>query len=216
VTALELRGVAHGALRFAAGTFAPACTVVFGDDARALATFAAVTSGAVTPERGVVLLEGEPLATTPAARRRTASLLATETLPFARDLATAVKRVLTARGDARQPYDVLAPSGLDAWSRRAPGELDRDELRSVALLLALAHEEARVLLLYEPFATSISATCGLEAALEQAVARGTIVVLVGASRSGAARFGGPHCTVNAGVLSSVASEPTTTSDGATA
>jgi len=200
VTEVELRGVAHGALRAAAGSFAPACTVVTGDDAHALATFVAVMSGAVRPERGVVLFDGAPLVATPGARRRVASLLGSETLPFSRDVTTAVSRALEARGDVRRPHDVLAPFGLDGWSRRAQSELDRDELRSLALALALSHEQADMLVLYEPLATSASAAAGVEAAVQRSVERGAVVVVATASRAGALHWGGPHCTVRDGVL----------------
>ncbi len=200
MTEVELRGVAHGALRAAAGSFTPACTVVLGDDARALATLVAVMSGAVRPDRGVVLFDGAPLVRTPGARRRVASLLEAETLPFARDVDTAVARALEARGDVRQPHDVLAPFGLDVWSHRAQRELDRDELRSLALALALSHEQADVLVLYEPFATSISAATHIEAAIRRCVERGAVVVVATASRAGALHWGGPHCSVRDGVL----------------
>jgi ABC-type thiamine transport system ATPase subunit len=174
----------------------------------------AVLSGAVTPTRGVVLVDGAPLATTPDARRRVASLLDAEALPFARDVDAAVARALAARGDAQQPHDVLAPLGLDTWSRRAPSELDRDELRSVALALALSHERADVLVLYEPLAPSASPAAGVEAAVRRCVERGAVVVVATASRAGALRWGGPHCAVDAGVLSLVAREGTPASTGA--
>jgi ABC-type thiamine transport system ATPase subunit len=203
VRRLELDAVAHGPLRAAAGSFAPACTVLTGDDAGALAAFVAVASGAVSPRRGRVLLDGAPLAALPAARRCVASLLAVEALPVARTVAEAVERVLVARGDERRALDVLAAGGLDVWSRRVPAELDHDERRSLALALAVAHESASVVVLFEPFATSASAALDVEAALTRATARGAIVVLATASLRGAARFGGPHCWLTAGVLTSV-------------
>lgn len=214
MTQIELRGVAHGALRAAAGSFASTCTLIAGDDARTLATVVAVMSGAVRPERGVVLLDGVPLDTTPGARRRVASLLGSENLPFARDVDAAVARALRARGDVQRSHDVLATFGLDVWSRRAPNDLDRDELRSVALALALSHEQADVLVLYEPLATSVSATLSLEMAVRRAVERGAVVVIATASRAGALRWGGPHCAVSEGVLAPVALDSVAPSDGA--
>jgi len=214
VTQIELRGVAHGALRAAAGSFACTCTVITGDDARALATVVAVMSGAVRPERGVVLLDGVPLDTTPGARRRVASLLGSENLPFARDVDAAVARALRARGDVQRSHDVLARFGLDVWSRRAPNDLDRDELRSVALALALSHEQAEVLVLYEPLATSVSAAMSLEMAARRTLERGAVVVIATASRAGALRWGGPHCAVSDGVLAPVAHDSVARSDGA--
>jgi ABC-type thiamine transport system ATPase subunit len=200
VTLLELIDVGHGPLLFAAGGFVPACTVVTGDDAAALATFAAVTSGALAPRRGRVLFDGAPLVRTPAARRRVASLLATESLPPAASVEVAVARVLAARHDDRGARDVLAPYGLAAWCPREPGELDHDELRALALALAFTHDKASALVLHEPLVTSALAPAAVREAVARAVERGMVVVLVTASRTGAASFGGPHCSIARGVL----------------
>lgn len=207
MTALELVAVAHGPLALAAGSFGPACSVVTGDDAAALATFTAVASGAMVPLRGHVHFGGVPLAATPAARRRIASLLADEALPPAPNVNEAVRRVLVARNDDRRAENVLAASGLGAWGPRAPGELDRDELRSLALALALAHEAASALVLHEPLVTSAFEAATVEDAVARAVGRGAVVVLVTASPAGAARFGGPHCSITSGVLATAAAAP---------
>jgi ABC-type branched-subunit amino acid transport system ATPase component len=207
VIQLELSGVSEGAVRFAAGSFGPACSVVTGDDAQALATFVAVASGAATPRNGRVLFDGAPLTTTPAARRRVASALADEVLPPAPDVGHAVSRVLTARGGPDGASDVLAPFGLGSWSRREASELDRDELRSVALALALSHTKAEALILYEPLSTSSIEAASVRECVAAAVTRGAIVVIVTASVDAARSFGGPHCVVADGVLKSELGQP---------
>ncbi len=196
---VELLAVSDGALRLAAGTFEPACTVVTGDDASALARLAAVTSG-VAPARGAVFLDGRPLATFPPARRRVASALARETLPSAPDLERAVTRVLAARGTRGSATDVLEQFGLGTWGHKQPEALDRDELRSVALALALSHEAADVLVLYEPLSTSMLEPALVRERVTAAVGRDAVVLLVTSSLAGAQSFGGPHASVVNGVL----------------
>jgi ABC-type thiamine transport system ATPase subunit len=212
VTRLELVAVAHGALRSAAGSFGPACTIVSADDAAALASFVDVASGAVSPRSGRVTLDGVPLVATPAARRSVASLLASEALPPARSVEAALALALAARADARRALDVLAPAGLEAWRGRPPHELDHDELRSLALALALSHEHARVLVLFEPCSTSAAAALGVDEAVARAVRRGAVVVLATGSGSGAARFGGPHCEISRGVLTGAPRDPSSAAD----
>ena len=204
---LTLAAVSEGPLLLAAGSFQAALTVVTGDEKGALATFVAVASGARAPRRGRVLLGGLPLVTTPAARRRVASQLDSEQLPSAPSVEQAVLRVLEARGDARvlrgqteAARAVLAPCGLERWSARRPEELDRDELRSVALALALGHEQAELLVLYEPLATSSLDEAWVRAQVTRAVERGAVVVLVTANLPTAEALGGPHCAIERGVL----------------
>ncbi|HTQ07448.1 MAG TPA: hypothetical protein VMI54_26510 [Polyangiaceae bacterium] len=195
---LELSGVSDGALRLAAGRFDPACTVVSGDDASALAALAAVMSG-VAPARGQALLDGKPLSAWPPARRRVASVLAREALPPAESVGRAVTRVLAARGDERRANDVLEPFGLGAWSSKRSVALDHDELRSVALALALTHAAADLFVLYEPASSSLDRVLVRER-IAAAVTRGAVVVLVSANTAVAESFGGPHAAVVGGVL----------------
>jgi ABC-type thiamine transport system ATPase subunit len=206
VTRLELGVGTHGPLRSAAGSFAAACTVITGDDSAALAAFVEVVSGSTPPRQGYVWLDGAVLHRTPAARRSVASLLAAESLPFARTVEEAVAEVLAARQEARRASDVLATAGLDAWSRRPPHELDHDELRSLGLVLALAHERARLWVFFEPYTTSVSRALPIDEAMERAVGRGAVVLIATASSEGATRFGGPHCVIRNGVLASIESD----------
>jgi len=214
VSELTLVGVSEGPLLHAAGSFAATLTVVTGDDAGALAMLVAVASGAVAPQRGQVLLGGLPLVTTPVARGRVASLLATERLPAARSVERAVLAVLAARGEAKvarrdggAARRVLAPCGLERWSSRRPEELERDEQRSLALALALSHEHADLLVLYEPLATSSLDEAWVRAGVAQALGRGAVVILVTANLPTAEVLGGPHCTVERGVLRSIFTRP---------
>lgn len=199
---LDLVAVSDGSLRLAGGSFEPACTVVTGDDASALATLVAAMSGA-EPARGDVLLDGRSLARSPFARREVASLRAQEALPHAPNLAGAVTRVLAARQAGRSAAEVFEPFGLGAWSVERPGALDRDELRSVALALALSHETAKALVLYEPLSTSLEPG-PVHERIAAALARDAIVVIVTASLAAARSFGGPHVAVVNGVLQSAA------------
>jgi ABC-type thiamine transport system ATPase subunit len=200
VTELVLEQASAGALLLVTWRFGPGTSVVLGDDSRALSALAAVASGSETPERGRVLLDGARLDATPFARRQVASLLADEALPPARTVELGVARLLAARGDRRDSRAVLAGFGLDRWCGRRPSDLDWDERRSLALALALGHEQARVLVLYEPLGTSSVAANRVKGELDRAAARGATVLLLTSTVESAALLGGPSVWLERGVL----------------
>jgi ABC-type thiamine transport system ATPase subunit len=200
VTELQLAQASAGALLHAEWRFSAGKSVVLGDDSRALGALAAVASGSEAAERGRVLLDGASLEFSPAARRRVASLLADEALPPARTVELGVARILAARGDQRDARAVLAGFGLERWSGRRPSELDWDERRSLALSLALGHEQARAFVLYEPLATSSVPATRVHAELERAAAGGAVVLLLTTSVDNADSLGGPSVWLERGVL----------------
>jgi ABC-type taurine transport system ATPase subunit len=83
---------------------------------------------------------------------------------------------------------------------RRASELDWDERRSLGLALALAHESARLLVLYEPLGTSSVATSSVHAELERATAGGATVLVLTTSVESALAFGGPSVWLERGVL----------------
>jgi ABC-type taurine transport system ATPase subunit len=200
VTELALTQASLGALLHAEGRFGPGRSVVLGDDSRALSVLAAVASGSEAPERGRALLNGVPLDASPAARRHTASLLADEVLPPAHTVEEAVTRILAARASRRTANEALGAFGLSRWNARRASELDWDERRSLGLALALAHESARLLVLYEPLGTSSVPASTVHAELERAIAGGATVLLLTTSVESALAFGGPTVWLERGVL----------------
>jgi ABC-type taurine transport system ATPase subunit len=200
VTELVLTQASHGALLHAEWRFGPGRSVVLGDDSRALSVLGAVASGSEVPQRGRALLDGVPLDASPAARRQTASLLADEVLPPAPTVEQAVTRILLARASRRTAGEALGAFGLSRWGVRRASELDWDERRSLGLALALAHESARLLVLYEPLGTSSVPASTVHAELERATAGGATVLVLTTSVESALAFGGPSVWLERGVL----------------
>lgn len=198
---LAFEHVADGALFGASARFDAGCWPVVGGSVAPLATLIALAAGVQAPAQGRVSFSGATLYTEPRARRAVGSLLAYEALPPERDVEAAVSRVLAARGDTVPARAHLGALGLESWRKRAVSDLDSAESRSLALGLALAHDQARLLALYEPFA----ATHGLapelvrERILERA--REGVVVLIATSSYDVARsLGGAAYQLDAGIL----------------
>jgi ABC-type thiamine transport system ATPase subunit len=200
VSELVLSQLSAGALLHADWRFGPGATLLIGDDAQALAMLVAVASGTATPTRGRVLLDGLSLEWAPEARRRLASLLADETLAPARSVEVAVGRVLEARGDAPEPQRLLRAFGLERWGARRVSELDWDERRSLGLGLALGHERATVLLLYEAFGTSSIDPSRVREGILSVVERGGVVVLATTNPPTLAGLDAPMIWLERGVL----------------
>jgi energy-coupling factor transporter ATP-binding protein EcfA2 len=100
---------------------------------------------------------------------------------------------LRARDDSRSPSDLLRDFGLAELGRRSPSELSAPERRALALALALSHDKAEVLALYEPFAAGAYLGLGearVVRALEQAEQRGAIVLACVHELDAARRLGG--------------------------
>lgn len=197
---LAFEHVADGALFGANARFEAGCWPVVGASMAPLATLVTLAAGAHLPARGRVSLSGAVLFDDPSARRSVGSLLAYEALPPDRNVESAVSRILSARGDAVPARTHLASLGLEGWGKRPVSDLDSAELRSLALGLALAHEQARLLVLYEPFATlALAPELVRERMLERAE-RGAIVLVATTSYDVARSLGGVAYQLDSGVL----------------
>lgn len=197
---LAFEQVADGALFGANARLDAGCWPVVGASVAPLATLVALAAGAHLPARGRVSLSGVALFGDPVARRSVGSLLAYEALPPDRNVESAVSRVLSARGDTVPARTHLGSLGLESWSQRPVSDLDSAELRSLALGLALAHERARLLALYEPFATlALAPELVRERILERAE-QGAVVLVATTSYDVARSLGGVAYQLDAGML----------------
>jgi ABC-type taurine transport system ATPase subunit len=198
---LAFEHVADGALLGADARFEAGCWPVVGGSVAALATLIALAAGTRAPSRGRVTCSGSTPYTDPRTRRAVGSLLAAETLPAERDIEAAISRILAARGDTVPARTHLASFGLESWSKRAVSDLDIAECRSLALGLALGHDQARWLALYEPFAATHALAPELvrERILERAQA-GAVVLIATTSYDVARSLGGVAYQLDTGVL----------------
>jgi ABC-type sulfate/molybdate transport systems ATPase subunit len=203
---LSFAGVAHRALRRADLQMEPGMNVVVSAERDALSSLLAVASGAEAPRVGRVEFGALAPVDSPAARRQIATLLAQEELPEAASVLESIGQVLSARGSARTPAQVLAAHGLEPLGTLPTRALAPRELRAVALALALTHDAAELLLLDEPFATPIAGP-SVSRALEAHLQRGALVLAVSASPADALRLGGRFFALELGVLSRFADGP---------
>jgi ABC-type thiamine transport system ATPase subunit len=188
---LALVGVSAEPLLSLNATFEAGRFVVLGTDAVALSRFVELVAGVRSPRRGAVLLDEQRLDDQPLRRRRVAALLGEEALPVARDVTLALGLVLRARDDARSARELLQQFGLAELGQRSPTQLSAPERRALALALALSHEKADVIALYEPFAASAHLReAPLSRALERAEQRGAIVLVCVHDLEDARRLGG--------------------------
>lgn len=188
---LALASVSDGPLLSVTAAFEPGRFALLGTDAVALASFVELVAGNRSPRRGAVLLDDQRVDDQPLQRKRVATLLDDDVLPEARDVSAAVGLALRARGDQRTASELLSRFELGDLASRTPLSLSGAERRELALALALSHEQADVLALYEPFAAG--ARVGDERllrALDEAERRGAIVIACVREIADARRLGG--------------------------
>jgi ABC-type multidrug transport system ATPase subunit len=196
----QLRAAQLGPLRSADLDLTPGRYVVLGSEREPQVALVAVLTGAEQPQRGLALLDGRPPSASPEARRKVAALLGEEALPPAKTVHDSVTRVLAARGgNASTVTALLADAGLQALAKVAPSRLSPRETRSVALALALAHDEAKLMALHEPLTTLLAAAFVL-ARLDEHTARGALVVTCTTSPAEASVLGGQWLSLEQGRL----------------
>lgn len=193
-----LRAAALGQLRSADLELAPGRYVLLSSERDALRDFVALLAGREPPRAGRVLVDGRPPSDSPALRRKLAALFDDEALAPARSVLDSVTSALEARGSAvRDARSLLADAGLENYAGVSPNALSTREARSVALALALAHDAAELLVLYEPLSTSLPRRRVLEA-LDRHTARGAIVVTATTHPADATLLGGSWLCVELG------------------
>lgn len=180
-------------------TFGPGKHVVLGHERDGTAAFVALAAGA-TPSKGRVVLDGAALWCDSAARRRIATLCATETLLPAKTVLRSVTLALRARGDARSALSVLDGAGLAWLAARRTASLDAREARAVACALALSHATPSAVVLHEPL--GLLGLIGEElllGAVERAVSAGAVVICSSNRLEDATRLGGSTSAIERGV-----------------
>jgi ABC-type sulfate/molybdate transport systems ATPase subunit len=199
---LSASAAALGELRYVDLELSPGRYVAISTDRDALGDLVSLLTGERAPRRGRVLLEGAAPAQNPALRRHIAALLPNEALPPARTTLAAVSLALSARSEApSRASEILESSGLSGLA--SSSRLTWREARSVALALALAHESAKLLALFEPLSTSLAPNFVLEK-LDQHTERGAIVVCSTTNMADAMQLGGAILNVELGQLRGVA------------
>jgi ABC-type molybdate transport system ATPase subunit len=174
--------------------------VVLSNEREPLCDLVALATGRQAPGSGRVLIDGAAPALSRQLRRRIAGLFDDESLPPAASVRASVSRALAARGDEpQQAARLLDESGLSHLAGHAPRALGPRETRSVALALALAHEQASLLALHEPLTTLLASAQVLEA-LDRHTARGAIVLSTTSSSADANALGGSWLCIELGRL----------------
>lgn len=194
----SLRGAALGALRGADLELSPGRYVALSSEREPLSDLITVLCGREGPTRGQVRLDDDAPYSSPALRRKVASLLAVESLPPASTVRASAEKVLRARGgNPAEAVSLLSEASLASLSELRPDALGARETRSVALALALAHAGAELLSLHEPLATLLPASFVLPK-LDEHTSRGAIVVAATTSPADATLLGGAWLCVELG------------------
>jgi ABC-type sulfate/molybdate transport systems ATPase subunit len=181
---------------------------VLASESEPLQALVAILSGREAPSSGRVRLGDSAPSATPQTRRSIAALFADEALPPASNVESSVALALETRGDTpKRATELLTAAGLDELRGLRPGSLDQRATRSVALALALAHEQAALLALHEPLSTSLDAAWVLRE-LDRHTARGAIVLATTTSSADALLLGGSWLSLELGrVRSDAATTP---------
>lgn len=208
MTRVLLQGARLGALRSADLQLDPGRYVVLAAESEPLQALIAILSGRDTPSSGRATLGAQAPSASPQARRSIAVLFADEALPPASSVEHSVALALETRGAAAQSAaQVLTAAGLEELRALPTSALDQRATRSVALALALGHEQAALLALHEPLSTSLDAAWVLRE-LDRHTARGAIVLATTTSSADALVLGGGWLSLELGRLRSDATTTT--------
>jgi ABC-type taurine transport system ATPase subunit len=201
---LRFEGAGHGRLYGVHLELAAGLYVVLGTEHDGTPELVELATGMRGPRRGRVLVDGRAPFSSPEARRRIAGLLRGETPPSGETVARALSRIFAVRGRDRAER-LLDEYGVETWAARAITSLSARELRTIALLVALSHEHARLFALFEPFAIAPeldpNRVCNtLQARAEE----GACVLVATASTADALRLGGSWLLLERGTLGGLA------------
>lgn len=203
MSVLRFEGAGLGRLHALHLTLEAGVHVVIGTGSDGASELVELAAGLRPPRRGRVEVDGRPPFVSPAARAEVAALLRVETLAQGDTVRAVVARTVALRGGSN-PDRVLAEYGFDAWANRKIDGLSARERRTIALLLALCHEQARVFVLFEPLAVAPELDPDrVRSALEARARDGACVLAVTASTEDAIALGGDWFLLERGVVSRV-------------
>jgi thiamine transport system ATP-binding protein len=202
---LVLNAVSDGSLLGVSVELDPGINVILGADSSALARLVELIAGVRSPRSGAVLVDGERIDDRPLRRKRVATLLEDEALPEARDVSAAVSLALRARDDRRGAAELLEEFELTHLGPARPEKLHAGDRRALGLALALSHEQADIVALYEPLAAGTRlAPERVTAALAARAGRGAIVIVCTRELDDARRIGGNVLVLDQSGLTEVA------------
>jgi ABC-type multidrug transport system ATPase subunit len=167
----------------------PEGVVALVDDMGAFSELASFVSGVARPRKGAVRIDGVDPHRSPETRRRIGSLLEVEEPLEGATVGEALDAVLALRGSGRSAWDVLEEHRLGPWLLRQPGGLSAQDRRRLALAVALASDEPRVVVLVEPLSVTPSRSVLADALAERA-RRGAAVLCITANVRDATDLGG--------------------------
>jgi ABC-type uncharacterized transport system YnjBCD ATPase subunit len=125
-------------------------TVIVGDQRAALARLIEIAAGARRPRRGSARLDNEEIHRSPEARAKLGALLAEEALPPRASVGESAQLALGLRKPGAEADAALDEWGLARLRGESPERLGAEELRAVALCLALAAPHAAAIVLFDP------------------------------------------------------------------
>lgn len=195
---LDLERVSSPRLRNLTASFGPGIHVLLGAEADGTADVIELCAGVRLPERGQLKLDGQMPGSSPATRRRIASLLAVEGWPAEGDVQHWIGHLGALHGfDAaaatRRFCPALAPG-------RAVHSLSGPQRRELSLAAALAQPEPQLVALHEPLA---AAAVGAGSAVLERIrelSERAPVLLATRSVADARRLGGQLRVLERGVL----------------
>jgi ABC-2 type transport system ATP-binding protein len=176
-------GRARGSLSGVTLALGPGAHAFLGTPEDGALALADLLTGARSPLRGRVTVNGRDPARTPFLRARIGALTVAPRLPAAPTVRAAVRLAMRARGETGERCSaVLETLGLSLWETRAPRSLAFAEQRAVELALALSTPAPVLLALHEPLADlALPHLELLPLRLREAAAAGTCVVLTTSS-----------------------------------
>lgn len=198
MTTLHVTKLAGKQLRQMTASLAPGLHVVWASDPAGTDELIPLLDGSTAPRRGNVQFDERQPYREPELRRQIGSLWSVESLPKA----PTVRKSLQNLGLEPRGFDatiaLLERFGHTALLAQPPNTLEPHLTRLVALVIALAKPDLALLLLHEPLTSINGTTASLVVQLMTQHAATMPVLVVTASRTTAARLGGPSAELGGG------------------
>lgn len=173
----------------------PGLWVVLVSDCSAADDFARHLIGVAEPPTGRILLHGQPVHSSPGARRSCASVLAVESLP-SRGTWNAEYGKLSGHPGTAGIEATLSALGIAQLASRSVQDLDQTQTRQLAFAYCLAHTAAELSVIVEPFVDLTQQQSEFAQRQLTERAQRACVICLTASEHDAKRWGGPHAQLN--------------------
>lgn len=182
------RGASRGGLSGLSLALGPGVHALLGAPEDGTIALIELVSGARSPLRGRVLVDGREPSWSPEIRARIGSLGAVVDIIEASSVGAGVELAMRARGQLSGSADsILAPLGLSALRQRRPRSLSFVEARAVELALALTTPAPLVIALFEPMVdVAVQPLATVRDRIRELASAGACVLLVTSSPADAA------------------------------